>query len=67
MALPLKANFKPGLPIAAQLTADWCNTVAEYLNNLQGAGLTTVVKPTKPSRVTPVVIKTSSTAVAPLN
>lgn len=65
MALPLKSDFKPNLPIAAQLTADWCNTVAEYLNNLTGTGLTRVDKPTKPSRVTPVKIITTSAAQSP--
>lgn len=65
MPLPLKSDFKPGIPIVNQLTADWCNTVADFLNHLEGAGATRVEKPTRPSRVTPVRIVTTAAAQSP--
>ena len=56
MSYPLKNDFKPGIPIANQLTADWCNTVANFLNNLRGDGTVRVSIPPQISNTSPVTI-----------
>ena len=65
MAIPLKDDFKPNVPIASQLTAEWCNTVAAFINYLEGAGTIIIQKPAKPSRATPVRIIGGTAASSP--
>jgi len=53
--LPLKDDFKPGQALN-ELSAEWLNTVAAFINTLQCSGTVVMERPVNPSKENPVKI-----------
>jgi len=51
--LPLKDDFKAGEPLN-QVTADWLNTVAAFINTFQVSGTLVMERPAMPTKDNPV-------------